>query len=599
VKLFAMIVSAGRVWAKGAKGPTAKKGAMRGRAAAVVSIRVQVDSKEMARLAALSMASTRPPFVDFSRVSGGMNRAWKTKQYNGEEVYIYRYAKKYKSGVKYWVYHFKRLDNDQWLTRSGAKAIDKLVETHIDTLITTGELRKNPEIDSAFVAFEQFAKAIPGRRSIHAVLEDTLRALKKLHKRFAALGASLGEGIDETNVPTLTYAAEQLIEAEDAKSASVPATVASVLPLWLARIDVNFDKKIKGFTSVSGRDRLKGEAIAFAKTFGTRLFHEIKVSEIQASYHARKHLTLVDARQFLGALRRFFQFAAEMCALPQELDMNGEFITVAHRIKLQGAAFRTALNKKKAPDKYTPLHVWKIMLSALNHPDPDVQEWIPVLVLRLFCGIHLAELVHVKFEDLVHGPSGVESLEGHRINITEDAAGKNYPARWPEISPAAWSWLRPFVCRAIAGHRLHAHIVPGIQVGIDPRAQTKTSEGRFQTQYKKVLVKARVHQGKNALRHSFASHVLHLTWNLRFLVRMMGSCAALVLRRYVNFRITQVQAEAYVRIYHPEARDEMKPFLPQGKDKPALRPWPHKSVYRSREEALDELDDELAAKSHR
>lgn len=111
-------------------------------------------------------------------------------------------------------------------------------------------------------------------------------------------------------MPTLTHAVEKFIKSEDAKLAREPGTVAYLLPFWLAQIEDNFNKKVKGYTSVSARERFKGEAIALTKAFGTRFFHEIEVFEIQAFYHARKHLTIVDAKQFLGALRRFFEFAA-------------------------------------------------------------------------------------------------------------------------------------------------------------------------------------------------------------------------------------------------------------------------------------------------
>lgn len=174
MRLFANLISAGRVCAKGAKSPKAGKGTKRRRGAVgAVTVCVQVDCHEMARLSALSLVSARPLFVDLSRVSGTMpNRAWFVKDYRGSSVPIYRYAKNISPGSKYWVYHFKRLDNGEWLTRSHAKQIKKLVETHVDKLIETGELRKNPEIDSAFVAFEQFAENIPGRRGIHAVIEE-------------------------------------------------------------------------------------------------------------------------------------------------------------------------------------------------------------------------------------------------------------------------------------------------------------------------------------------------------------------------------------------------------------------------------------------
>jgi integrase len=317
--------------------------------------------------------------------------------------------------------------------------------------------------------------------------------------------------------------------------------------------------------STDKKNRSVATRLANDPRLGNRYIHTIQQKELVDWLVKFGRST---ALGYLSSLVMLFRFAREEGALPR-----GD--TAADGIKLTKRMFKKTrkLDSNGVEEQgkiafYSAADALKIIVTA--YWNKQWHPWIPAIALRLFGGFHFSEIFRMRFDHL-------RSDAIPRAVVKRDVTGTHHKPRTVFFSSANWSLLAPFYRLARWKKRLHYPIVPTMPVGKPKNAHYDTYKDQFDSIFAAIAAAAGITVKSNGLRHSFATHLAHLTCYLVYVARQMGSHLRHMLIHYVEVDVKPDDPQKYFQIGHPRKGS----FVSQPN-------WIAPEFYRTRKEAFDE-----------
>lgn len=382
-------------------------------------------------------------------------------------------------------------------------------------------------------------------------IEDACNAYKRMMEHWATPGIERNK-----KAPTLLSYVEKCIDFDRAYHPEKPTKVKVLVTPY---IEFTTNLLQTNEISVATYKRRVSAARALEKVYGHRDVHTLTRTEIERFID-----DLPDYREYRRvSIDNFLQWSQlHAKAIPP-----GKTIIAGVR---KGSFIRGKGNAEDDVVEYhTTEQVKRIFAVALSKPHLAI--WIPVLVLWYFGGIHFAEIIRMRFKHI---------LRNGFINITTYIAGRNHSPRPVQLSPAAFSWIKEIVLLMRSEGKLMSRIVPNLDPDANPDAAYERLHRAWSKAYEEMCNDTGVKKLARGPRHSYATHLFHMTHNVKLLHGQMGSHFINLFQHYIAMEFTTTQAAAYFCIGHPDAG----PFNPKDQ-------WLPKKMYMKLEDAMHDILD--------
>lgn len=330
-------------------------------------------------------------------------------------------------------------------------------------------------------------------------------------------------------------------------------------------------KEGRGHGAGSSFKKRRGMATRLAKKFGHRYMHTLRYQEMQDWYNTPSNTAKGSSmRNDLSALRHIFNTARDRYGWLR----SGE--TVADRMTVITGNFLPDPANKLRKIIYTKYQEIEAILSEAWR---EYREWVVVIVLRAYGGLHLPEIMCLTWRQI--------SLKGV-VDVQQNLNGNHCP-RGVRLSLPCFAFIYEERVRAEKEGRLDTPVFPGVTTQELLTVREETLRARFDAVFNQICETVGVTRQSNGLRRGFATHIFALTGNLKWTVYLMGSYGIDLFYFYVALNIDRSQAERYFAPPHPEG------FVP---DIPDYR-WIPADKFRSHDEAEIEYGDAVAEERQR
>lgn len=485
--------------------------------------------------------------------------AWWTQNFNGIAMTIWLGKSKHSSGRiddRYRIcFQGKTVQcvfNDPEKAKKAAEDFAKLKSKELSLL-------RSKEGERVFAVFEAAMNdaAAVGITDFRRHLAESLTATQQL---FEHVGYDPYDKATKIARPSLVAVVNDKIQRELRRRPSNPGLISLFGPLFIDVHRLMHENEGKCEATFKRHSANIGK---FVEKFGDREAHTIDSFELEYWLTNSRGKTKGQARWSLIA---FFTW------------MRDE-----HKALALGDSEADTLMKRNSPpakkgskkiEFYTADEVERLLNAALVTPGAD--EWLPVLAMRVFGGIHLSELMCLTWNEI---------LDGAVIRITEDAAGNHSP-RLVFLSPGAQTWIQSSLRRVEQDGLGETRIVPGMTSEKAPQAQVGNRTDAYNRMLDTLLAATGIKRIKNGLRHSFGTYYFHLAYCLEETQLQMGSHDINLFLFYIGLKVNTGDAVRYFCIHHPDFPS------PENDDQ-----WLPPSVTRkTRMQAMHDINAAIAAK---
>ena len=210
---------------------------------------------------------------------------------------------------------------------------------------------------------------------------------------------------------------------------SNPQMVSGLVSKFLVHIQELIDS---GDLEQKSKVRYESHMGSFLRSFGSRWLHLLDWRDVQAWVHEGvDSVQAATAGQRLGVIKAFGIWAMNYeNALPKTANKKTFFDLVT----LQKLRFKPKAPKKEVVIEFYPTSIVRLVFEAAL-ANPDLYQWIPVLALWFFGGIHFAEILRLRWRDIL--------FHLQAVNIDPKVA-LTHEGRMVLFSPAAFSFLIEF-----------------------------------------------------------------------------------------------------------------------------------------------------------
>ena len=253
----------------------------------------------------------------------------------------------------------------------------------------------------------------------------------------------------------------------------------------------------------------------FADTFNGYAVCDITKPDLDSFFTSKllSEFTSKTRNHHRGALKQFLDWA-----------VRKDYLHKDHRL-LETDSLRPEKNASGETEFYSP----KEFKTLLGASDDRLQT---LIVIGGLAGLRTAELLRLDWADVWRVPGHIEVTAGK---------SKTRQRRLVKTVPSLAAWLKPY-------HRITTGMVWGL------------GENKFQDDFLKLCVQAKLKRKTNGLRHSFCSYHFALHGNENLTAQQAGNSPAMIHAHYKGLA-TKKEAQAYFGIKPAKTAKNIIPMV--------------------------------------